>query len=141
MSHWFGENIVSNDGKPVDADTISKNKLVALYFSAHWCPPCRAFTPLLADFYTKVQQTNPGDLEIIFITSDQNPEQFQDYFKTMPWKAVQFGDQSIKDVKAKFQVQSIPTLVVCKADGTVVTRDGRANVTASGQDAIKQWLA
>ena len=25
--------------------------LVLYYFSAHWCPPCRQFTPMLKDFY------------------------------------------------------------------------------------------
>ena len=29
-------------------------KVTAYYFSAHWCPPCRGFTPNLAKFYKKV---------------------------------------------------------------------------------------
>jgi thiol-disulfide isomerase/thioredoxin len=30
-------------------------ELVLYYFSAHWCPPCRQFTPLLKDFYEEVR--------------------------------------------------------------------------------------
>ena len=30
-------------------------KVFAIYFSAHWCPPCRGFTPKLAEWYTKDQ--------------------------------------------------------------------------------------
>jgi thiol-disulfide isomerase/thioredoxin len=31
--------------------TLQDRKIIAYYFSAHWCPPCRLFTPVLADFY------------------------------------------------------------------------------------------
>ncbi len=39
-------------GKEVDPASL-KGKTVGLYFSAHWCPPCRAFTPSLVKFRDK----------------------------------------------------------------------------------------
>ncbi|XP_017770578.1 PREDICTED: nucleoredoxin-like, partial [Nicrophorus vespilloides] len=39
------------------------------YFSANWCPPCRAFTPQLAEVYRLIRKREPG-FEIIFISSD-----------------------------------------------------------------------
>ena len=32
-------------------DALEGKKVVVLYFSAHWCPPCRGFTPVLKSFY------------------------------------------------------------------------------------------
>jgi thiol-disulfide isomerase/thioredoxin len=31
-------------------------KLLGLYFSMHTCPPCREFTPLLAEIYQEVNE-------------------------------------------------------------------------------------
>ena len=32
-------------------EALAGKQLVCFYFSAHWCPPCRQFTPILKDFY------------------------------------------------------------------------------------------
>ena len=45
---------VVNKGETVDTSTFD-DKYLMLYFSAHWCPPCKAFTPELVKVYNKVR--------------------------------------------------------------------------------------
>jgi len=45
-----------------------------IYFSAHWCPPCRSFTPQLADAYEKCM--GDKNFEIIFLSSDRDENAF-----------------------------------------------------------------
>ena len=35
----------------VGLDTLEGSKFVAIYFGAHWAPPCRLFTKTLTEFY------------------------------------------------------------------------------------------
>eukprot|EP00124_Ichthyophonus_hoferi_P004637 Ihof_evm6s536 gene=Ihof_evmTU6s536 len=53
--------LIRRDGSEVKPSELA-NKPVLLYFSAHWCPPCRAFTPVLAEFYEEVNAESDGDL-------------------------------------------------------------------------------
>jgi nucleoredoxin len=47
-----GKNLTKADGSSQSADAALAGKdVILVYFSAHWCPPCRAFTPVLKDFY------------------------------------------------------------------------------------------
>lgn len=52
-----GAALLRKNGSRVNAESL-RGKVVALYFSAHWCPPCRAFTPKLKEFY---EQVNAGE--------------------------------------------------------------------------------
>ena len=49
----FGRDLFDADGKKVAVSKAIKKKYVAIYSSASWCGPCRAFTPKLIEFYKK----------------------------------------------------------------------------------------
>ncbi|KAH9262366.1 hypothetical protein BASA82_000584 [Batrachochytrium salamandrivorans] len=105
-------------------------KYIGFYFSAHWCPPCRQFTPQLIAAYGQLLQHK---MEIVFVSSDTNQIQFADYFATMPWLAIKYTDGETREaLSAHFGVSSIPTLVIVEAkSGQVVTKQGRDCVLQS----------
>ena len=46
ISSLLGDKVIRNNGEEVSTESlIDTGKVVGLYFSAHWCPPCRAITP------------------------------------------------------------------------------------------------
>ena len=128
-----------NKNGECDNTTLKTSKLIGVYFSAHWCPPCRGFTPQLVQFYNEVNKTEQT-MEIVFVTSDRSEEDFNNYFKEMPWIALPFGDERIQSLKTLFSVRGIPMFVVMKSDGTLITQDGRNDVTNSGSACVAQWL-
>ena len=43
---------------------VTESPIIGLYFSAHWCPPCRGFTPVLSEFY-KIVNTKKNKINNI----------------------------------------------------------------------------
>ena len=100
----FGNNLLKNvDNVQSEVSTVaalSNTRLVCCYFSAHWCPPCRNFTPLLAEFYEHLKSVYPSHgLEIVFISKDRDEPSFRNYFRSMPWLSVPFHNESGKDFR------------------------------------------
>merc|ERR1712093_773891 len=82
-------------------------------------------------------------MEIVFVSSDRDQASFEEYAKEMPWLALPYNKRDEKDALSKaFGVSGIPSLVVLNPDGTVVTTDGRGQVTKdpTGQDFPSGWL-
>ena len=122
-----------------DSEKLKATPLVGVYFSAHWCGPCRSFTPQLAEFYNKAKVSHPGQFEVVFASSDSSEEEFKSYFATMPWKSFKFDDARIKAIKGQLQVGGIPTLTVIRPDGTVVVVEGDAEISEGVDACIAQW--
>ena len=123
MQNILGPNILTKAGT-VSTDTLA-GKYVGLYFSAHWCPPCRGFTPKLSETY-QIVVAKGKPFEIVFVSSDKSEGQFNDYYGEMPWAALPYADRAKKEeLSKKYKVQGIPTLVILNPEGEVVTLDGR----------------
>ena len=98
-----------------------------LYFSAHWCPPCRNFTPKLINFYEVANKTQK-QIEIIFVTSDKSEAEFNEYFGSMPWLSIPFKDESINNLKESFEIMGIPTFLVFNSEGKLIDDKARTTV-------------
>jgi len=123
----FGEQLQNKEGQVPTVEALDGKTAVLVYFSAHWCPPCRGFTPKLAEFHTK-HSADKG-FTTVFVSSDRDQEQFDEYFGTMPWFALPFDQRDLKGtLSKKYKVQGIPSLIVLGPDGAVITKDGRSKV-------------
>eukprot|EP00584_Thalassiosira_punctigera_P019288 CAMPEP_0172550886 /NCGR_PEP_ID=MMETSP1067-20121228/33396_1 /TAXON_ID=265564 ORGANISM="Thalassiosira punctigera, Strain Tpunct2005C2" /NCGR_SAMPLE_ID=MMETSP1067 /ASSEMBLY_ACC=CAM_ASM_000444 /LENGTH=167 /DNA_ID=CAMNT_0013338567 /DNA_START=95 /DNA_END=598 /DNA_ORIENTATION=- len=136
-----GPTLLNDKGEEVpSSEALRGKKYVMLYFSAHWCPPCRKFTPLLAAAYNAhkahVAATGGGDdddegeIEVIFVSSDSVQSEYDQYRGAMPWLSVPFSNLHklrIKDeLSGKYGVRGIPDLIVLDGNNCeVVERNGR----------------
>ncbi|KAJ0631283.1 putative protein-disulfide reductase [Helianthus annuus] len=110
-----------------------KGKKVGLYFSASWCPPCQRFTPNLVDIYNEL--VVKGDLEIVFVSADEDEESFTGYFSKMPWLAVPFSDSETREALDKcFKVSGIPHLVFLDESGKLLSDRGVEIIGEYGSD-------
>lgn len=111
-------------------------KTVGLYFSGHWCPPCRKFTPKLKSVYDELKGRGE-DFEVIFVSSDRDQESFEEYYGSMPWLALPFNDnKSARSLSHYFDIEGIPQLVIIGPNGKTVTTDGRGLIGLHGADAF-----
>lgn len=120
-----GHLIILNNGtlKAFDASTLKDVKYWAFYYSASWCPPCRAFTPQLVDFYKAFKKSHPN-FELIFVNDDQSEDAMLAYMKTdeMSWPAVRFSDIDDSRLAAKkYCGPGIPCLVLTDENGKVLS--------------------
>jgi len=129
----LGEFVVKNDGTKIFSKALQTKDVVGIYFSAHWCPPCRGFTPKLATVYDELVGSGKS-FEIVFVSSDSDEDSWHEYHSEMPWLSMPFEDRDSKDAASnKYGVSGIPTLVLLDGKtGKIISKNARSLITDVG---------
>jgi nucleoredoxin len=134
-TQMFGAQINTKNGMVNTAEALQNKKRVAIYFSAHWCPPCRQFTPILSQFYEDAKEVDADGLEIIFVSADSDLGQYKNYFGTMPFCSTEYGADVNDEINSKFDVNGIPMLIVLDGkNGSVKDKEARGTVMQARGD-------
>jgi len=137
LTKLLGNSLQNAKGNAVATADVAAGKVVAVYFSAHWCPPCRAFTPQLATFYSQMRAAGKP-FEVIFMSSDQDEASYREYLSEMPWHALPFGSPLIQQASQSYGVNGIPRLIVLGPDGKLLCSDGRQAGLSAG--VVDGWV-
>merc|ERR1712100_368540 len=90
----FGATLLTKDGPQSTEDVLKGKKYVMVYFSAHWCPPCRGYTPQLSEAYAS--SSKKDTTAIVFVSSDQDEASFNDYYGEMSFFALPYAERDAK---------------------------------------------
>merc|ERR1712159_265386 len=119
LSELLGEKLVTKDGEKNTDEVLAGKKNILVYFSAHWCPPCRGYTPDLSAAYEG--SSKKDETAVVFVSSDRDQEAFDEYYASMSFFAVPFAARDIKETLGnKYGVRGIPTLVHLDGEGNTV---------------------
>lgn len=118
-------DLVALEGKKVkrfDDTKLADKKYIAVYYSAHWCPPCRTFTPELVKWYNATKPANPH-FELIFVSSDHSEKDMESYMagEQMPWPALKFIKKQTDKTLRPHAGSGIPCLVLLDSTGKVLS--------------------
>jgi nucleoredoxin len=102
-------------------EELAPKQIYGLYFSAHWCGPCRKFTPQLVAYYNQIARDHP-EFEIIFVSADKSADGMATYMREagMPWPAIEYNKLANVPALQKYAGKGIPDLVIVDASGKVL---------------------
>jgi thiol-disulfide isomerase/thioredoxin len=141
LRNLFPHTLLCKDASsvtPVETSVALSNKVIGVYFSAHWCGPCRNFTPQLANLYMQCKRANKK-FEVIFCSADHSEKEFNEYYSSMPWLAINYPEDVREELMAKFKVSGIPKLTILGPAGNIIV-DNAAGGGLS-LEAVDSWIA
>ena len=120
-------------GKNVTLSDLS-GKYIGLYFSASWCPDCRAYTPQLVKIYNKIHEDK--NWQIIWVSYDRSEDAADKYFKEMPWIRLRWSEKDTRG-KSMFKLTKqkyLPVVTMIDPNFCVINPDASSDIYAEPDD-------
>lgn len=137
----LGNQFINKNNKVLGLESLIKCKLIFVYFSAGYCPPCKKFTPILNELYNNWNnKNNDNKIEIIFCSCDKSEQDFNAYLANMDFLALPYGSEVVDKLAERFGVQGIPQLFILNNNGSLITKKGRNIIMEKGESAIEDWI-
>lgn len=123
LAKFLSENLVRPEGGEWVRHEFGEERqpeFFVFYYSAHWCGPCRRFTPKLVAFYNVMKRMG-HDFELVFVSSDRSSKEMLKYMEQakMPWAAVVYKKKENRLVSG-YGGSGIPCLVVTDRNGALL---------------------
>lgn len=99
-------------------------KYYIFYYSASWCPPCRAFTPDLVKFHRRMKARD-ASFEVILVPNDNSEEEEIAYLADyrMPWPGIAWNARGNREIPRN-PGDGIPAVRLTDANGeTLLTTE------------------
>ncbi|ATC64899.1 hypothetical protein CMV30_13500 [Nibricoccus aquaticus] len=130
---------------PFDYAQRPEPEFYLVYFSAHWCGPCRRFTPKLRETYQRLR-AHPAvsdRFELIFISSDENVHEQRHYAQeaSMPWPMVGFNSLGSVGILEHLKGNGIPCLVVVNRKGHILFHSYQGAEYLGPEDPLDKFIA
>lgn len=118
VSSVFAGKLLDASARPLPVESVANASYVLVYFSGHWCPPCRVFTPKLVEFTRRYRRND--NFEVVLVSYDESVEKMCDYMREakMPWGGVLNGTDQLSPFGD--EVTGFPHLRVYDAAGAIV---------------------
>ena len=135
MQKLIPGNLIDLNGNQVSNQNL-QGKIIGLYFSAGWCPPCRSFSPVLKDF----RNQNKDEFEVVMVSADRSRAEQLKYMQdmNMEWSALP-QNSAEASIFGKYGVRGIPTLIILSPNGKTISSEGRTEVSYNSGTVLSNW--
>ena len=123
---------------PIITDLNKNANIIGLYFSGDYCKYWKEFTPILINSY---QQLLDNNIEIVYVSSDKNIEQYDEYRSTQPWKSIPYEEDILrKSLREQFNIKTIPALLFFDVKQNILLESNGRNLIRDNKDELIQNL-
>lgn len=129
-----------DNGELVAAELNPSIQYIAVYFSAHWCPPCRKISPVLVQYYNDILTAEQKQkVEFVFYSWDHSASDMKGYMSeyNMKWPAVTYNSELLAHYN---EGRGIPCLMILDAETGEVISDSYVGDEYRGPIPVLQEL-